>query len=81
MLGASVMKLVGFFSYLGERGIDLPTDAWIVLAIGFVTAFLVSLVTIRFLTDFVKKHSFAPFGIYRIALGAAVLLLWRIGKG
>ena len=34
---------------------------------------LVSILVIRGLMDFVRKHSFAPFGIYRIALGATVL--------
>ena len=38
-------------------------------------AFVVSLAAIRFLMDFVKKHSFTAFGIYRIALGVLVLLL------
>jgi undecaprenyl-diphosphatase len=47
----------------------------VVLAIGFLVSFAVSLVAIRFLMDFVKKHSFAPFGIYRIALGVLVLLI------
>ena len=37
-------------------------------------AFGVSMLAIRFLIDFVKKHSFAPFGIYRIVLGVLVLL-------
>ncbi len=81
MLGAGAVKLFGFFGYVAECGTRVPGDAWIVLAIGFVTAFLVSLVTIRFLTDFVKKHSFAPFGVYRIALGAAVLAVGCFGKG
>jgi undecaprenyl-diphosphatase len=51
-------------------------DAWIALAVGCVVSFVVSLVAIRFLVDFVKKHSFAPFGVYRIVLGAVVLALW-----
>ena len=44
------------------------------LAVGIVTAFAVSLVVIRFLTDFVRRHSFAAFGWYRIILGTVVLL-------
>ena len=47
------------------------------LAAGFVTAFAVSLLAIRFLMDFVKRHSFAPFGYYRIALGILVLAVIR----
>ena len=50
----------------------------IVLAAGFVTAFAVSLVAIKFLMEFVKKHTFTSFGIYRIALGALVLVYFLI---
>jgi undecaprenyl-diphosphatase len=50
-----------------------------VLAVGCLVSFIVSLVAIRFLVDFVKRHSFAPFGVYRIALGALVLVLWLVG--
>ena len=76
MVGASGIKMLGFFQYLAESGATVPTDGWIALAIGCLISFLVSLVAIRFLVDFVKKHSFAPFGIYRIVLGAAVLIAW-----
>lgn len=41
---------------------------------GCLVSFLVSVVTIRFLMDFVKRHTFSAFGIYRIALGALVLI-------
>lgn len=80
MVGASGIKLLGFGSWVVEQGITVPVDAWIVLAIGFLVSFLVSLVAIRFLMDFVKKHSFAPFGIYRIALGLLVLILWLVQR-
>ena len=36
-------------------------------------SFVVSLLAIKFLMDFVKRHSFAPFGVYRIILGAVVI--------
>ena len=78
MLGAGGIKMLGFFDYLGESSTAVPMDAWIVLAIGCLVSFVVSLIAIRFLMDFVKKHSFAPFGIYRIVLGAAVLLGWLL---
>ena len=69
MLGASGLKLV---KYLLDGGI--PTgDEIILLLIGMVVSFLVSLFAIKFLTDFVKRHDFAPFGIYRIILGIAVI--------
>ncbi len=76
MVGASGIKVIGFFDYLGESGATVPAEAWITLAIGCAVSFLVSLFAIRFLVDFVKKHSFTPFGIYRIALGILVLILW-----
>ncbi len=76
MVGASGIKVLGFVDYLGESGVSVPVDAWITLAVGCVVSFAVSMVAIRFLMDFVKKHSFAPFGIYRIALGVLVLIWW-----
>ena len=75
MFGASGIKMLGFFDYVLESGVSVPLDAWITLAIGCVVSFVVSLVAIRFLMDFVKRHSFVPFGVYRIALGVIVLLL------
>ena len=74
MAGASLIKGYGFFDYVGESGVSVPTLAWIVLAVASIVAFGVSMVAIKFLMDFVKKHSFAPFGVYRIVLGALVLL-------
>ncbi len=66
MLGASALKLLKFgFSFTGEE--------FLILAVGTAVAFFVSLVAIRFLVAFVRRHSFAVFGWYRIALGAVVL--------
>ena len=59
-----------------DRQTSVPSQAWIVLAVGCAVSFIVSMVAIRFLVDFVKKHSFAPFGVYRIVLGALVLIWW-----
>ena len=74
MVGASLIKGYGFFDYVSESGVTVPLISWVVLAVASLVAFGVSMVAIKFLTDFVKKHSFAPFGIYRIVLGALVLL-------
>ena len=41
-------------------------------------AFVVSLLAIRFLMDYVKKHTFTAFGWYRIALGIVVLAIWAL---
>ncbi len=78
MIGASGIKTLGFFSYVSESGISVPAMAWVVLLVGCAISFVVSMAAIRFLMDFVKKHSFAPFGIYRIALGVLVLILGLI---
>jgi undecaprenyl-diphosphatase len=75
MLGASAVKAMDFFAYVTQSGVAIPTDAWVVLAIGCVVSFAVSTVAIRFLLDFVKRHSFVPFGVYRIALGLSILFL------
>ena len=75
MVGASGIKALGFLSYVSESSVSVPTLAWGILLLGCAVSFAVSMVAIRFLMDFVKKHSFAPFGIYRIALGAIVLIL------
>ena len=77
MVGASLIKGYGFFDYVSESGVSIPSLAWIVLAVASIVAFLVSMVAIKFLMEFVKKHSFAPFGIYRILLGALVLMLLK----
>lgn len=79
MVGASLLKGYGFFDYVSETGVSVPMIAWIVLAVASLVAFLVSMVAIKFLMEFVKKHSFAPFGIYRIILGALVLLYFIPG--
>lgn len=74
MAGAGGIKILGFWNYVSTTGTCVPADAWIVLAIGCLVSFAVSLIAIRFLTDFVKRHSFAPFGVYRILLGVVILI-------
>ena len=69
MLGASLLKVVKLFA----EGVTVTALEWGILAVGCVTAFIVSLAAIKFLMDFVKKHSFASFGWYRIVLGALVI--------
>ena len=67
MFGASLLKLVKF-------GLAFTWTELAVLLVGCVTAFVVSLVCIKFLMDFIKRHDFKVFGLYRIILGAAVIL-------
>lgn len=78
MLGAGGIKALGFASWVMEEGVAIPAMAWVTLALGCLVSFAVSMVVIRFLMDFVKKHSFAPFGVYRIVLGVLVLILFLV---
>ena len=70
MLGASAIKLLDFFT---ETGLGMTGDELSVLLVGMVVSFLVSLLVIKGLMDYVRKHSFAVFGVYRIILGIVVL--------
>ena len=71
MLGASLLKVLKFgFSFNGNE--------IMVLATGMITAFLISVVVIRFLMGYIKKHDFKVFGWYRIVLGVVVLLYFSL---
>ena len=74
MFGASLLKLVNFFVKNG----NLVLNEWLFLSIGMVTAFVISLLVVRWLMAFLKKHTFKGFGYYRIALGTVILLLFGI---
>lgn len=73
MLGASLLKLVKFG--LGFTGMEV-----IILLVGMIVSFLVSLFVIRFLMNYIKKHDFKVFGYYRIALGILVLIYFCLIK-
>ena len=77
IFGASALKIFEFSAFTYDSGATLPSLAIIVLAVAFIISFAVSTLAVKFLTDFVKKHTFIPFGIYRIALGIAVLLILK----
>ena len=70
MLGASALKAVKYFLLDGYR---FTSQEWVLLAVATGVSFVVSLLVIRFLMAFIKKHDFKPFGWYRIALGIVVL--------
>ncbi len=74
MLGASALKLL---DYLLE-GVQATGTEIGVLVVGCVVSFVVSFVVIRALMEYVRKHSFSVFGIYRIALGAVVLFYFAV---
>ena len=73
MFGASLLKLVKFgFHFTGEEAV--------ILIIGMVVAFVISLIVIKFLMGYIKKHDFKVFGWYRIVLGVLVLAYFMIAK-
>lgn len=72
MLGASLLKIVKFGAFTGVQGV--------ILLLGMLVAFAVSLFAIKFLMGYIKKHSFAAFGVYRIVLGVIVLLYFFVIK-
>ena len=67
MFGASLLKIVKF-------GFDFTAAEAVILLVGMVSAFAVSMVCIRFLMDYIKRHDFKVFAWYRIALGVLVLV-------
>ncbi len=71
MVGVSFLKLVTF------EGVITSSD-WMILAVSMVTAYIVSMIAVKFLTSFVKRHDFKVFGWYRIILGAAVIAYFLI---
>lgn len=73
MFGASLLKVA---KYVLKVGLAFTGLQWGVLATGTVVAFVVSLLAIRFLMNYVKKHDFKVFGWYRIALGAVLLVYY-----
>lgn len=68
MAGASLLKLVKF-------GFAFSSIEIAILFTGMLSAFIVSLLAIRFLMRYVKNHNFKPFGYYRILLGVIILIL------
>lgn len=70
MLGASVLELKDFL----DAGIVMGGLEIGILLVGILVAFVVSVVVIKFLMGYIKKHDFKVFGWYRIALGIIVLL-------
>ncbi|MCM1084385.1 MAG: undecaprenyl-diphosphate phosphatase [Clostridium sp.] len=71
MLGLSLIKVIKFgFAFSGSE--------LVILSVGVIVAFLVSLFVIKFLMGYIKKHDFKVFGWYRIALGVIVLFYFAL---
>lgn len=74
MAGASLLKMLKFgFRFTGKETAVLGT--------GMVVAFVVSVIVIRFLMGYIRKHDFKPFGWYRIVLGALVIVYFALIRG
>ncbi|MCD8216535.1 MAG: undecaprenyl-diphosphatase, partial [Clostridiales bacterium] len=71
MVGGSAIKLL-------KNDGTFVADELLLLAVGMVVAFLVSIVAIKFLMSYIRKHDFKVFGWYRIVLGAVVLLYFIV---
>ena len=76
MFGASAIKLLKFFA----DGFSFTTAEIIILLVGCAVSFIVSILAIKFLVSYIKKHDFKAFGIYRIILGVAVIAYFVINK-
>lgn len=77
MFGASLLKIV---KYIAEVGFGFAANELIILAVGLVTAFVVSVVAIKFLMGYIRRHDFKAFGVYRIVLGVLVIAYFLIFK-
>lgn len=71
MFGASLLKIVKF-------GFNFTSWELIILGVGTVVSFVVSILAIKFLMGYIKKHDFKAFGWYRIVLGIIVMLFFTI---
>lgn len=71
MFGASILKLFQF-------GFSFTSTEIVLLLVAMLTAFVVSILVIRFLMAYIKKHDFKVFGWYRIALGILVLVIFAV---
>ena len=75
MFGASFLKILKYFVKGGTfTGMEIS-----VLAVGMIVSFVVSILAIKFLIGYVKKNDFKAFGVYRIILGAIVLVCAALG--
>ena len=74
MLGASALKLLKYAKEIMEGVAAAPNGTELgVLAVGCAVSFVVSLLVIKGLMEYVRNHKFSSFGVYRIALGIVVL--------
>ncbi len=73
MFGVSLLKILKY-------GLSMSGQDAVVLLLGMLVAYITSMLSIKFLTNYVKSHDFKFFGVYRIVLGAIVILYFGIGQ-
>ena len=75
MFGWGVLKLI---KYILAVGLAMTATEIAVLVVGIVTAFVVSVISIKFLMGYIKKNDFTAFGVYRIIVGIVVLAYFGV---
>lgn len=73
MFGVSFLKIV-------KNGLMMTSDELVILITGMVVAYVVSMLAIKFLVDYVRKHDFKVFGYYRIILGILVIAYFTMSR-
>ena len=77
MAGASLLKVVKY----AAKGVAMTNSEVVILVVGMIVAFVVSMLVINFLMDYIKKHDFKVFGWYRIVLGVVVIVYFLLVRG
>ncbi|MBQ0084303.1 MAG: undecaprenyl-diphosphate phosphatase [Clostridiales bacterium] len=77
MFGASFLKTL---KYILEYGFSFSAIEFVILFAGMISAFLVSIIAIKFFLGYIRKKDFTAFGYYRIALGLLVILYFLVIK-
>jgi len=72
LLAVPTMFVATFYDIFKHHS-EFQIDNWLNLGLGFITAFIFAVFSIKFLLSFISKHSFIPFGIYRIIVGLVFL--------
>ena len=80
MFGVSFLKIGSYLKdvYIDKIVSPIPSGDWLLLGLGMIVAYVVSLACVKFLMNYVRKHDFKFFGWYRIALGLLVLAFFYL---
>jgi undecaprenyl-diphosphatase len=78
-LAVPTMLAATVYDVYKNRG-ALGDGDWLVIAVGFASAFVAAMLVVRWLVGFVGRHGFVPFAVYRVIVGAAMLAILAMGK-